>query len=669
MVPGMHGNGIADRVRLGGCAWALIGAVAWGVQAAEPPRFPKPEPARAFAELKVQGPDGSPIRQPAEDWDGARRRVATSAAWQAWLADQRTAVDDWIARRHDRVEWVSGWWHDFVSPKDGSFLTWTPDEPGEETLSSRSDPKVKLTPKLHGAWVFGFRSRHAAKLVEAAQLYRLTGERRYADWTASQLDFYATNYTRWPEKPGRGCRLMWQSLDEAVNLVKFVTAVRLLGDAVGAPQKRRWFEGFFGPQAAMLESTFQRIHNIACWHRAAVGQVALCFGNDDLWRRALDGPFGMRQQLARGVTSDYLWFEQSLGYNSYVVSALRPFLEAAALEGRADDLRSEMAIVQNLMLAPINLRFPTGQLPNPADSTGGPGHAPNLAVLAASYRLFPTGAGLREAARQRTWDTLLDPPAASENVRPFPDPASRNLESSRMAILRRGDWQVFFHYGQLDASHAQAEALNYELFLGTTDISHDPGTVGYGSPLHRDYFTRGLAHNVPLVGGEGQAGWRPGELLRFDEAAGCVAARQSEYQPGCVAERELRLEEGRCVDRVRLRLEPGATPAALGLALHLQGKLRVSDGFVATPAFARADRPPAFRHWTDCRTATFTDTAVFEAAFDAHRVEVRVSVPGRFAVTHARTPDVPPRWRESLYVETMGTEAVFTTVFALLPSE
>ncbi|MCL4176808.1 MAG: heparinase II/III family protein [Verrucomicrobia bacterium] len=60
-----------------------------------------------------------------------------------------------------------------------------------------------------------------------------------------------------------------------------------------------------------------------------------------------------------------------------------------------------------------------------------------------------------------------------------------------MAILKQGNWQVFFHYGQLDASHAHAEALNYEVFLGQINLSHDHGTVGYGSPLHREYFTQG----------------------------------------------------------------------------------------------------------------------------------------------------------------------------------
>lgn len=149
---------------------------------------------------------------------------------------------------------------------------------------------------------------------------------------------------------------------------------------------------------------------------------------------------------------------------------------------------------------------------------------------------------MAEAAKRRNWDTLIDPPGPPATIKPLPEVHSRHLETSRLAILRKGAWQVFFHYGQLDSSHAQAEALNYEAFYGKTDITHDPGTAGYGSPLHRQYYKTGLSHNVPLVNWFGQAKWNPGELLAFDGKSGRVAARQAEYQPGVSAERELQIE-------------------------------------------------------------------------------------------------------------------------------
>ncbi len=634
-----------------------------GLPGAESPRFPKPDPAAAFRELKIFSGDGQqPFRIPIEDWDGARQRVATDPPWQRWLRDLRAEMDDWMARCRDRVEWVAGWWHDFVSPKDGSFLKWTPDEPGEETLHSDSDPRVALTPKLHAAWVYGFRSRHAAKIAEAARLYRLTDERRYADWVVSQLDFYATNFHRWNGRTDWGkerSRLTWQSLDEAVNLIRYVTAVRLLGNRVPTEVRQRWYRKFFRPEADLLERSFQRIHNIACWHRAAQAQVALCFDDKTLWHQAVYGPFGLQRQLAEGVTGDYLWFEQSLGYNSYVVGALQGFFEVALQAGRGRELEIELCTVQNLMLAPILMRFPTGQLPNPADSTGGPSRAPNRALLASTYRIFPTPIGLAQASGQRDWNTLLDPPGPAPD-QTLPAVTSRHLESSRMAILKRGPWQVYFHYGQLDASHAQAEALNFEAFLDDIDVSHDPGTVGYGSPLHRGFYTKGPAHNVPLVNGQGQAGWNPGEVLQFDADQGVVFAAQPRYRPDASAQRELRIVENSLVDRTTLTFTGGGSPR-LGLALHVQGAVELPADFAAADGFASAG--PGFEFWEKPRTARATNELSLTVQLGERVLDLTLAAPGPFQVTHGVTPDVPPRHRESLYVETNGRETTFTTTW------
>lgn len=633
------------------------------------PRFPKPEPASAFTDYKVYTAPGDPLRLPREDWDGARRRVVDDPAWAPWLAQRRADVDTWIAERQDRVEWVAGWWHDFISPKDGSFLTWTPDEPGAQTLSSPSDPKVTLTPKLHGAWVYRFRGAHGEKMLEAAQLYRLTGEAKYATWAASQLDFYADNFERWPlQHRGNGiwvsqARLMHQPLDEAVNLIRHVHAARLLGDLAAPEQKQRWFDRLFAPQTELMEASFQNIHNIACWQRSAVGHVALLYDNPSLWHTALDAPFGIRNQLARGVTSDYLWHEQSLGYNGFVVQALLPLFTYAALEGRANELRHEMAVTQNLMLAPIALRFPTGQLPNPADS-GPPGRAPNLGFLASMYRVFPTTLGLQEAARGRSWNTLLDPPTPPTTDALLPPVTSRNLESSRMAVLRKSAWQVYLHYGQLLSSHSQREALHFEAFYGDTDITHDPGTVGYGSPLHREYYTTSLAHNVPLVDGHGQEGWHEGELLAFDGDAGRVAARQPQYRSDARAERELRIEGKRLIDTVRLTTVDAAgsdAPRRLALALHLQGQVDLPNGFVDDPTFA-AREPAAFGYWSNVRSAPFQDTATFAVVFAGQKMRVTFTLPGRFVVYHGLSPDAPPARRDSFYVEVGGRAAEFVTV-------
>jgi hypothetical protein len=637
---------------------------AGSVAAADRVAYPKPSPEKFLAEMKVFDAKGSPLRMPVEDWDGARERIKGDPAWSKWLAGERGEVDEWIAKRKDRKEWVAGWFHDFVSPKDGSHLKWTPEVPTANSLRSASDPSVALTPKLFAAWVFTFRGEHAEMMRRAASLYRLTGEEKYAEWAAGQLDFYAENYATWPkgEKKTGGSHLMYQSLDEATVTIEHVQAVRMLGAYAKPARKAMWFEKLFRPQCELLNGHMKTIHNIACWHRSAVAQVALVYGDEALWRGAIDGPFGIREQIAKGVTSDYFWFEQSMGYNSYMAMALMPLFETACLMGRGKELAHEMMVVENLILAPVTLRFPDGHLPTPADS--GRASAPNRSLLAGTARMFPTAIGLESAARRRGWDALLDPrqPAKGRSLE-LPKVVSRNLESMRMAVLVKGPWQVFFHYGQVTNSHAQSEALNYEATFEGIDITHDAGTVGYGSPLHREYYSQGLAHNVPLIDGLGQQGWNPGELIGFDAKGARVAASQLKYRPQAMARRMLSIEGDALVEVVEVRAgstRDGGEPA-IGLPTHLQGEVVVTDAFRPDPDFAKG-RPAGFQRWTDVRTATFQKTASLDVEVGGKKFRITWTAPGAFRLSVATSPDAPPRRRQTVYLELPGTrQAVIGT--------
>ncbi len=659
----MRSPRLSDRARFLRALFLVLGAAAFAATAPlRAAAFPKPDPARQFSELKQYDAAGPPWRAAQEDWAGARRRTADDPAWRDWLAKEKTETDAWMVRHRDRVAWAAGWSHDGVSPKDGSRVVWNDRIPREGVFhfSSPSDPKIEITDKLFAWWVVTFRGRHFDTIVRAARLHRLTGEPRYADWVAGQIDFYADHLTQWqPARPDQGARLFWQTLTEASNLVKLAEAVRLLGDRVPAAQRAHWHERFFKPETAVLDANFQSIHNIATWQRCAVAQVALLFGDEAAWRRALDGKFGLRAQLAQGVTSDYLWHEQSLGYNGFVVRAVLGLFTAAGLRGRAGELADEMAIAQNLMLAPLYLRFPDGRLPNPADS-GTIGTAPNRELFAEAYRVFPTAIGLAEAARRRDWDTLLDPPAAA-TPGPLPAVASRHFETSRMALLKSGPWQVFLHYGQIIRSHSQSEALNWIAYFEGTDVTHDPGTVGYGSPLHRGYYTRGLNHNLPLVNGEGPVPPQPGEVVAFSAAPARVTAVQAKYREGASARRSLAIDGDVLTDTASVATSNG--PQRLGLALHLQGKAQLPETFAADPAFA-AGRPAEFGYWQDVRRAAFpSGRATFDVAYGGTVLRVAIVAPGPFTLWHGSAPDTPPHRRGSFYLEldTPATAAEFVT--------
>ncbi len=205
---------------------------------------------------------------------------------------------------------------------------------------------------------------------------------------------------------------------------------------------------------------------------------------------------------------------------------------------------------------------------------------------------------------------------------------------------------MFFHYGQINRSHSQAEALNWSATLDGIDVAHDPGTVGYGSPLSNGYYRRGLCHNVPLIDGEGQMPWKPGALTTFDAERAVMTGDQPDYRPGASARRTLRIEGDDLIDEVVVTCtDPHRADARLGLALHLQGRAILPAAFTPTADFA-VSRTEPFRHWLDVRSATFENHAEIEVELSGGpRLLVRFSTPGRFILHQGSSPDFPPARR------------------------
>ncbi|MES2461862.1 MAG: heparinase II/III family protein, partial [Armatimonadota bacterium] len=259
---------------------------------------------------------------------------------------------------------------------------------------------------------------------------------------------------------------------------------------------------------------------------------------------------------------------------------------------------------------------------------------------------------------------------APANANPvLPAAESLNMESSRMAIMKKGPWQVYFHYGQLRVSHSQAEALNFEAFYEKTDITHDPSTVGYGSPLHKEFYSKAYAHNVPLVDGIGQEGWNPGTLIAFapDGTVARVSASQPAYRKNAQAERELVIRGSDLIDTVTIATTD-KKPHELGLLFQIQGKAELPGSFQPDSSLANGTGPLAgFSYWKEVRSAPYTDRAAFVVTYpDGRKMQLTFTLPGAFTVTHALAPDAPPKRRETFYVRVPGEKAVFKTTITPL---
>jgi hypothetical protein len=142
-----------------------------------------------------------------------------------------------------------------------------------------------------------------------------------------------------------------------------------------------------------------------------------------------------------------------------------------------------------------------------------------------------------------------------------------------------------------------------------------------------------------------------------------VSAAQPKYREKAHAARTLKIDGDALIDTATVESTDNAR--RLGLALHLQGKPQLSASFAADADFAK-DRPDSFRQWRNVTVATFQDQAEFDVEYRGRVMHVTLSTPGEFKLWHGSAPDVPPRRRDSFFLEltTPAKSATFVTRIA-----
>ncbi|WP_312084870.1 alginate lyase family protein, partial [Brevundimonas sp.] len=172
-------------------------------------------------------------------------------------------------------------------------------------------------------------------IAGAGALYRLTGDRAYADFARDLLLEYARLYPTLSNHPAGNAsvkgRLFWQALNDSVWLVYSAQGYDAIRDTLTADQRRRIDTDVFRRMARFLSeenaSYFDRIHNHATWATAGVGMTGYVLRDQDLVERALngtanDGRAGFLRQVDELFSPDGYYAEGPY-YQRY---ALAPFI-------------------------------------------------------------------------------------------------------------------------------------------------------------------------------------------------------------------------------------------------------------------------------------------------------------------------------------------------------
>ncbi|MCC7491490.1 MAG: heparinase II/III family protein [Fimbriimonadaceae bacterium] len=591
-------------------------------------------------------------------------------AREAFASVQQTA-DAWVNTTAEPPLQQGGWSHDYACPADGARLTFRLDSPHRHRCPACGQEWEG--PTFDATWV----SHRHGDFLDAARNLALTwqigGERRYGLAAARIVDWYAQHYAEFPE--GRGPvgkgRVQSQSLTEASWLIGILDAADLAWDCFTPAQQQRLEQQLLRPGEAQCWKYYQGgIHNITCWHNAMSSCVGYFLGDPALIAKGRAGKIGLEQQLAQGVLPDGMWFERSLGYHNYTLSALSSHVEAARRHG--DPLHQDPRLLRMVTL-PLRLAFPNLVAPSLNDmgySNGLPAAAPLERALAwtgdpqlaAALRLL-YASGVKRGG-QVTWQYGEDLPAGDA----WQPPGSENLSGTGLAVLRQGQGAAalcaMLEYGEHGGGHGHPDKLQLLLYGHGQVLLPDPGTAGYGSPIHSEWFKTTAAHNTVVVNHASQKA-TTGKLRHFDPAAGRAVAVSDAAYPGFHLERAVQLLPDGLQDDFTVS---GQTVVDLDWFARAPGKLTVN-----LPLEPLSEQPAnkTYARLADLRGALSDQpiVATWTLAKPAGaRLEVTMRAEPGTQVAVARAPGVPGQAWDTLRLRRTTAATVFSATWRRLPA-
>ena len=471
-------------------------------------------------------------------------------------------------------------------------------------------------------------------IAGAGALYRMTGDRAYADFVRDMLLAYADLYPTLSDHPAGNSpvkgRLFWQALNDSVWLVYSAQGYDAVRETLNVADRRRIDDDVFRRMARFLSEEnapyFDRIHNHATWATAGVGMTGYVLRDADLVERALngtarDGRAGFLRQIDELFSPDGYYAEGPY-YQRY---ALAPFIIfARAIQQNEPDrgiferrdgvlLKAVDGVIQSTyagLLFPINDAMPDKGLTSEEIVTGvavayGQTQDPRLLSIAQQQGrtlLSPDGLGIARSVSEG-----LARPFDFRSMKLRDGPAG---DLGNLVILRQGGetgQALVMKNTQQGQGHGHFDRLNWLFYDNGSAVVTDYGAARFlnieakngGGYLDENdsWAMTTVAHNALVVNETSQFGgdWPTGEthpttplLFEVAEDVQIASARLEGGHDGVVVTRTQALVAHPeltfpvAVDLLRVR---SAAPARFDLPLHFEGHI-ITQGFEAEHSVA-----------------------------------------------------------------------------------
>ena len=396
--------------------------------------------------------------------------------------------------------------------------------------------------------------RNYRALYEAGQLFRQTGDRRYADFVRDMLVAYADLYPKLGPHPARANqqhgKLFWQNLNDAVWLVNAIQGYEAVRAALTPADRKHIDDDLFRNAARFMSvdsvATFDRIHNHATWSTAGVGMTGYVLGDKDMVQRALlgskkDGKAGFLRQMDELFSPDGYYAEGPY-YQRY---ALQPFVVFADAIARNDPaqkiferrdgillkaIRGSIQLTYAGRFFPFNDAIKDKSLNTEELYQGvaiGYAHSRDPALL--SIAAYQNRVAFSEAGRVVARDL------AAGLAKPFPYRSMLFSDGAKgdqgaVAILRHGDSDqgqaLVAKNSSQGMGHGHFDKLSWQFYDRGDEIVTDYGAArflnieakqgGRYLPENESWAKQSVAHNVLVVDGKSHFG---GDAKRADRFA------------------------------------------------------------------------------------------------------------------------------------------------------
>lgn len=461
----------------------------------------------------------------------------------------------------DRVDWTSGWLHDYVCSTCSSTLIFDIKDEGFKSnhFVCPHCSSVFSGKKYREAWIYQYRNWYAEQLLQAALCKE---EEETKDFLHRYLDFYAVKYAEFHphgSHAGKG-RIMAQSLDEAVFGIHLLKAVYHCRECFQDDMLHKWYVLLFRPMAEFLLPQGNSIHNISVWIQCYIGMVGLVFKDEVLRDSALYGKYGLFQQLEKGTTTDHLWQEGSLHYHYYVLEGLTSLCEL--LRDSSPD-HMLLTCLRDMYLAPLRLSPDGWHLPSFNDgwyplTLGSYG----VQIIKAAYLLQDND------LFEKAYRILREDPEL--NLLPDVVLARGKYKddvllcfNQHVAVIRNPLW-VTIKSGSLVAPHAHSDCLSITI----EPFSRDLGTPGYSSPINSIWYRSAYSHNCIIIDGK--------ECEKVNNSPCRIIANGVEVSSGVVT-RRITIEGDSIIDRTFVHSDGKRVAHLFEWLFHGEGRFNCTE--------------------------------------------------------------------------------------------